>query len=775
MAATVDGRMCRSGFAFLAVAFSMVLPATSAAQSSKERPFVEAVKVETGPRVDGVLDDAAWQTATPVDTFTQQEPRLGQPATERTEVRIVYDARTIYIGVRAFQPGGVAVADEPGAAGAGGAHAQHSGAVVATEMRRDSDRLFDEDNFQVILDTFKDSRNGYMFVTTPLGAKLEQQIFDEGEGGGRGTTSNVNRNWDGVWDAASQITDDGWTAEIAIPTNTVRFRSSDEQVWGVNFLRHIRRKNELDYWSPIPRAYSLTRVSLAGELRGLQGLNLGMDLKLKPFVLAGPRRRELSATNTATTWARDVGLDARYGVTAGLNLDVTLNTDFAQVEVDDQQVNLTRFGLFFPEKRDFFLEASNFFTMGTGASFTSTPVQTDLFFSRKIGLSDAGQPVPILGGARLTGKVGRHNIAVLDVQTDEAFGRAGDNFFVSRYSRDVLRRSRVGALFINKESVDGSAHYNRTMGVDGNFSLGNSFQVNTYLAKTLTNPDQPWTGGRPIGEGDDMAFYGRVAYRDPKWQIWLNYLDVQENFNPEAGFLQRSGGHRTTKAYFSPTPRPKRGNIKLIEPMYVLTYVTNQQGRLVGRLHHLMVGTTLRDDSFINVIYQKNLDVLEQPFNIRPGVRIPVGGYSMDEWRLTYNTSPGKKFFQRATWQADDFYAGTRRSLQWGVGARATSKLSAELNYNRNDVKMPWGNFLVNLTSLRVDYTFSPRMTVRSLTQYNTSTNEISNNIRFNLIHRPGSDLFVVYNDLRQTGLPADVFAQKDRQLVVKLNYLIQK
>jgi hypothetical protein len=766
---------CRRSLASLALSLIFGLAAMpAAAQPSRERPAIHAVRVDEGPRVDGALDDEVWSRATPVEGFTQQEPNLGQPATERTEVRIVYDARTIYIAVHAYQTGGVtAPAAAPGAEA--GAHAHHGDGVVATEMRRDSDRLFDEDNFQVILDTFKDSRNGYMFVTTPLGAKLEQQIFDEGEGGGRGTTSNVNRNWDGVWDSAARITDDGWTAEMSIPTNTLRFRPDDEQTWGINFLRHIRRKNELDYWSPIPRAYALTRVSLAGELRGLQNLSLGWDLKLKPFVVTGPRRRELSASNRSTTWARDVGLDARYGVTAGLNLDVTINTDFAQVEVDDQQVNLTRFGLFFPEKRDFFLEASNFFTMGTGASFTSTPVQTDLFFSRRIGLSETGQPVPIQAGARLTGKMGKNNLAVLDVQTDDAFAKPGDNFFVSRYSRDVLRRSRVGAIFVNKESVDGSPHYNRTMGVDGNFSLGNSFQVNSYVAKTLTNPDQPWIGGRPIGEGQDLAFYGRVAYRDPRMQVWLNYLDVQENFNPEAGFLQRTGGHRTTKAYFSPTPRPKRGAIKVMEPMYVLTYTTNQHGELVGRLHHLMLGTTLRDDSFINVIYQRNLDVLELPFNIRPDVRIPLGSYNMNEWMFTYNTSPGKRFFQRVTYQPNDFYGGTRRSLSYGVGARATSKLSAELNYNRNDVKMPWGDFLVNLTSLRVDYTFSPRMTIRSLTQYNTSTHEISNNVRFNLIHRPGSDLFVVYNDLQQTGLPADIFPQKDRQLVVKLNYLIQK
>ncbi|HUE85211.1 MAG TPA: DUF5916 domain-containing protein [Vicinamibacterales bacterium] len=713
----------------------------SSAQPSRERPSAQATRVDQAPRIDGTLDEAVWRLAPVLDQFTQQEPTEGQPASDRTEVRVLYDHAHLYIGVTAF-------ASEP---------------VVATEMRRDADRLFDEDNFQVILDTFHDSRNGYMFLTTPLGAKLEQQVFDEGEGGGRGTTANVNRNWDGIWDAAAQITPDGWTAEMMIPVSTVRFVPG-QTIWGVNFMRHVRRRNELVYWAPIPKAYTLTRVSLAGELTGLDGLSRGLDLKLKPFVLAGVQRNASGPSTATTRWPRDIGLDARYGVTAGLNLDVTANTDFAQVEVDEQQVNLTRFGLFFPEKRDFFLENSNLFTMGTGSAFTSAPVQTDLFFSRRIGLSAEGQPIPIVGGARLTGKVGANSVAVLDIQTERAFERPGDNFFVGRYSRDILRRSRIGALFVNKESMGGSTHFNRTMGVDGNFAIGRSLQVNSFLAKTAT----------PGLSGKDMAFYGRIAYRDPSWNLWLNYLDVQDNFNAEAGFVQRRG-IRTTKAYFSPTPRPKSGRIRLMEPMYVLTYMTDQANRLIGRIHHYMLGTTLQDASFINVIFQQNLDVVDVPFRIQPGVVIPTGSYRMNEWTLTYNTSPGRRLYQRLSFSPNEFYGGTRRQATAAMGARATSRLSAELQYNRNDVNMPWGTFLINLTTLRVDYTFSPKMTIRSLTQYNSATREISNNIRYNVIHRPGSDLYVVYNELRQTGLPTDVFAQKDRQLVVKLSYLLQR
>ena len=692
-------------------------------------------------KVDGVLDEASWSSAPIVDRFIQQEPQEGQDATDRTEVRLVYDAGHLYIGV----------------------HAYATLAVSATEMRRDADRLFDEDNFQVILDTFHDSRNGYMFLTTPLGAKLEQQIFDEGEGGGRGGTANINRNWDGVWDAASKITSDGWTAEIEIPFSTVRFVPSDAQVWGVNFQRHTRRKNETALWAPLPKAFTLTRVSMAGELRGLSGISRGLDLRLKPFLLGGMHNVQASASNKTTDGIHDVGLDARYGLTAGLNLDVTINTDFAQVEVDEQQVNLSRFGLFYPEKRDFFLENSNFFTMGTASAFTTTQVQTDLFFSRRIGLSDSGTPLPLLGGVRVAGKSGRNNIGALDIQTDNAFGVPGANFFVGRYSRDVFKRSRVGAIFINKDSAS-STLFNRTMGVDANIAPSANMQVQGYVAKTET----------PGKDGNDMAFFGRVGYRDPKWNLYLNYLDVQQNFNAEAGFVQRTG-IRTTKAHFGPTPRPKKGSVKLFEPMYVLTYTTDQTNRLVGRQNHLMLGTTLRDDTFINVIYQETLDVLDVPFRIRPNVTIPVGSYVMKEWMFTVNTSPGRRVYERLTVAPVDFYGGSRLNLSAAAGVRASSRFATELQFNRNDVKMPWGAFLVNLSTLRLDYTFSPRMTVRSLTQYNDATHEVSNNVRFNFIYRPGSDIYLVYNDLSQTGLPADIFGKKDRQFVLKATYLLQR
>ena len=715
--------------------------------SARERYSIAAVRVDTAPKIDGVLDDAVWQRAPIAQEFTQQEPREGAPASERTEVRVLYDGKNLLIGVHAFdsQPDG----------------------LVATEMRRDSDRLLDEDNFQIILDTFNDSRNGYMFVTTPLGAKLEQQIAEEGEGNTRAglINANVNRNWDGIWEVAARVTDDGWTAEIAIPLTTLRFADSKQQTWGVNFMRNIRRKNEQVFWAPIPKAYSLTRVSMAGSLTGLESLSHGLDLKLKPYVVSGGRANHLVAGQTGNAFLHAVGLDAKYGVSGGMNLDVTYNTDFAQAEVDEQQVNLTRFSLLFPEKRDFFLENAAQFKMGTGGTFTSSTVETDLFFSRKIGLSDAGLPIPIIGGARLAGKQGRHNVGLLDIQTDNAFGRPGENFLVARYNTDVLKRSRVGAIFVNKEATGGDPHYNRTAGADANLVLGKSLQMNGFVAKTDT----------PGVAGHDMAVFGRLAYRDPAWNLWVNYLDVGDNFNPEVGFVQRRGV-KTTKAYVSPTPRPGVLGIRMLEPMAVLTYITDQQNRLVGRTQHFMNGFYMQDGSFFNVIYQRDLDVVDAPFVVpQTHVTIPVGSYSFDEATLTYNTNPARRVYERFTWNPMQFYGGTKQGISAAVGVRAGSHLASELSLTRNDAKLPFGNFVQNLSILRIDYAMSPRTTIRSLTQYNSLTHQVTNNVRFNFIYRPGSDLYIVYNDLQQTGVAPGAFQVSDRQIVLKMSYLLAR
>lgn len=701
----------------------------------REQYRVEPQRVDEGPVVDGVLDEAVWQRATVIDTFTQQEPAEGRAATERTEVLLLYDATRLYVGVRA--------------------HDSNPTGIVATEMRRDSERLLEEDNFQLILDTFDDSRNGYMFVTSPLGAKLEQQVFEEGEGGRRGSASNINRDWDGVWDVEARRTAEGWTAEIVIPMMTLRFPEAGQQVWGANFMRSIRRKNEQVYWAPIPKAYGLTRVSLAGSMTGMTTLSRGLDLRLKPFVVAGGRRDRTGGL-LAESRSNDVGLDLKYGIRSGLNLDVTLNTDFAQAEVDEQQVNLTRFPLFFPEKRDFFLEnAGQFSVRNAGGDRLA-----DLFFSRSIGLY-AGQPIPITAGARLSGKVNRHTVAIMNLQTAEAFGRPGENFLVARYSRDVLRRSKIGGLVVNKEA-GGTPQFNRTFAVDTTLAVARNFTVNSFLAKTST----------PGLSGGDMAFHGRGAWLDSRWNLFAEFTDIQDHFNPEVGFVPRRG-IRTSKLHVERNPRPGKYNIRQLEPMINITYTTDQHNRLLTRRIHHMIGTRLENGSYINVVFNRHFEWLDVPFRIQRNVTIPIGTYRFGEWDLTYNSDPSRRVYHRITYSPQTFFDGTRTDVSAAVGARATNRLAAELQYQRNDIDVPWGAFDVNLSILRLDLALSPRMTFRTLSQYNTSTSQLTNSVRFNFIYRPGSDLYVVYDELK-----GDLRGQpeiRNRQLLVKMTYLLAR
>ena len=734
-----------------------------AVPAPSEQYRVAPVRVEDGPRIDGRLDEEVWLQAAVIDEFVQQEPVEGQPATERTVVRLLYDAQALYLGVEA--------------------HDSEPDGVIATEMRRDSPRLLDEDNFQVILDTFHDRRSGYMFVTSPLGAKLEQQVAEEGEGGWRGRNSNnVNVNWDGVWDVVSRRTGDGWVAEIAIPMVTLRFPKTERQVWGVNFMRNIRRKNEQVFWAPISKEYTLTRVSLAGTMTGLAGLNRGLDLRLTPYALAGGRQDRAERRLDGSGFG-DYGLDVKYGVASGLNLDLTVNTDFAQVEVDEQQVNLTRFPLFFPEKRDFFLENAGMFNVG--ARGTGFGRLADLFFTRRIGLSERGQPIPIAGGARLTGKVGRHNVAAMNITTQSAFGDPGDNFFVGRYSRDVLARSKVGGIVINKEAV-GAADFNRTFAVDTTLALHRNLTMTAFLARTETPrgsyparyaPLEPGAGAR------DRAGYARATWLSPAWHVYGEFVDLQEHFNPEVGFVPRIG-IRTSKFHGEWNPRPGRWNIRMFDPMWNVTYTTDQHNRLLTRRVHNMVGTYFENGSSVTVFYNDHFEQLDVPFPIRnTGVTVPAGAYRFGEWVFSYQSDPSRRLYTRTRFSPQTFFDGTRIDLQATVGLRATNRVSAEGVFNRSDVDLPWGEFVADLASLRLDLTLSPRVTVRSLSQYNSLTGELSNSIRFNWIYSPGSDIYVAYDELRLDDLflfdphvrrsPwGDV---RNRQIAIKMTYLLSR
>ena len=730
---------------------TLTLGRETQAATPSERYNIEPTRTDRPPRLDGVLEEEEWLHAAVIDEFVQQEPSEGDPATERTVVRLMYDARALYVGVEAYD--------------------SIANGVIATEMRRDSRQLLDEDNFQLIFDTFNDSRSGYMFVTSPLGAKLEQQIAEEGEGGYRrlssSVNSNVNLDWDGVWDVSAHPTDQGWAAEIAIPMVTMRFPETDRQVWGVNFMRNIRRKNEQVFWAPIEKGYNLTRVSQAGTMTGLGGVDRGMDLRVTPYVLAGGRQDRAATAGLGGSGFNDVGLDVKYGVASGLNLDVTLNTDFAQVEVDEQQVNLTRFPLFFPEKRDFFLENAGMFSVKSQGSTRLA----DLFFTRRVGLA-GGQPIPIIGGTRLTGKVHRHNIALMNIQTQEVGARPGENFFVGRYSRDILARSKVGGMIINKEAV-GDAHYNRTFAVDTSLTPHPFFSVTGFVAKTES----------PQFASDDMMGHLMLVWLSPSARVYSEYTDIQDNFNAEVGFLPRIGIRRS-KLHAQWNPRPGRWGIRSMDPMMNIEYTTDQNNRLLSRRVHHMIGIQFEDGSSLTFITNKEFEQLDVPFQITDDVTIPIGTYRFWSPSVRYRSDPSRRLSTSASYAPQGFFGGTRTDWSTSVNLRATSRIAMQGSVNRSDVVLPDGAFIADLASLQFDLALSPEITLRSLTQYNSTTDSVSTSVRFNWIYRPGSDIYIAYDELRQDDfLGVDPTLRhagrvpwvQNRQLAIKMTYLLSR
>lgn len=728
---------------------------------------VRAVETDTPPILDGIFEEREWGRGALIEGLVQQEPNEGAPATEETEIYLMYDAETLYIGVRAWDRSGLG--------------------VTATEMRRDSDRILDEDNFQIILDTFKDSRSGYMFVTNPLGAKLDQQVFNEGEGGGRGfgfATSNVNRDWDGVWHVAASTVDDGWIAEIAIPMVTLRFPAAEEQSWGMNLMRNIGRKNEQAFWAPITKEFTIYKVSLAGSLNGMASLSRGLDLRMTPFVTGGGSS-VLQESVEDSDFDGDVGLDMKYGITPGINLDLTFNTDFAQAEVDDEQVNLTRFPLFFPEKRDFFLENSGQFNVGSATAFSR---YADLFFSRRIGLSAAGGNVPIIGGARLTGKIGRNDIAIMNVQTDQAFGGTAENFLVAKYSRNIFSRSRVGFLFVNKSSSDylgdiTNDHYNRTFGVDALLTPHPNLTIQGFLAKTETpgivvpvdDPGTPWR--EDVGYGENGR-YVNATWLDTKWRIYGEFADFDNDFNPEVGFLPRAG-IRTTKLHLERNPRPNFWGIRVLSPMVNWTYTTDQDGLRLADRWHYMLGSRFDNGAFLNIWYNDHFDRVQRDFTLN-GVVVPAGDYNFGEWRVSFDSNQARKIYYGLMVAPQGFYGGDRWDGSVSIGARLTDRLSTETAYNRNDVSLPGGDFVVNLASLRVDFAISPTMSIRSVTQYNSQVDQFGTSARFRWTYRPGSDIYIVYDELqRDPTAPADDpladLYFRDRSLIVKATFLVTR
>ena len=495
------------------LAGAVFYPVGLLAQAAQIPSTAIASRVDTPPSLDGeVLSDPVWESVSPVSDFWQITPDEGEPASERTEVRIVYTVNTLYFGVICYD--------------------RTPDSIIVSDSRRDAP-LDETDSFQIILDTYLDQQNGFVFGTNPAGIEYDGQVANEGlandnpvraQTGGSGGGFNIN--WDASWEVKTQISSIGWSAEFAIPFRTLRFSKRSSQTWGLNFQRNIRCRNETAFWSPLPRQFNLYRLSLAGNLTHLE-ISTPRNLKLIPYTLGEVRKQQDRKTN----WLGTVGGDLKYSVTPSLTLDVTYNTDFAQVEVDEQQINLDRFDLFFPEKRPFFLENAGLFAVGE-------PEEVELFFSRRIGIGPEGEIIPIVAGARLTGKLGGTNIGFLNMQTEEAQGvTPANNFTVARASRELPNRFFLGAIFVNRQGTGDLApdrDHNQTYGVDGRWGIGEYGEVSGFAARTST----------PDSEEGQSAYRIGTSYNSAAWLLRGSYMEVAQDFNPEVGFLQRTEGFR---------------------------------------------------------------------------------------------------------------------------------------------------------------------------------------------------------------------------------------
>lgn len=721
----------------------------AAAARAEERVDLQAIDPNTfkaiaarlpegqAPEIDGRLDDEVWLLAPASGNFVQREPAFGQPSTERTEFRILYDHATLYIGVWAFD-------SDPSR-------------ISASELKRDSN-LGKGDQIKVVIDTFHDHRNAFAFFTNPLGAYKDAHSVENAR--------IINYDWNAVWENRTSIDDRGWYAEMAIPLSQLRFPTSvGEATWGLNVCRVIIRKNEDAYWVPYPREWGMggfARLSNAGVLTGLENMRSRRRFEFMPF--AAPRVTRDFDAGTDTDRDAKLGFDLRLGLTNDLTADLTYNTDFAQVEADQEVVNLTRFSLFFPEKRQFFTESMGIFDYGRsgasqgGAQSANDPGLLAVFYSRRIGLLD-GREVPLIGGGKVTGRAGPYALGVMNLTTDE--GRHA-NYTAVRVKRNVLAQSSVGAIFLNR---DATASWNRTAGVDAGFLFGQHMTVTGIFAKTFS----PETSGR------DAAAVGDFIWKSDRFNYGLTYLDIGERFNAEMGFIPRVDV-RNTRAKAGWTPRPGWKGVRQLSFTGMTDYFENHDGRVESRNHSVEFQLTRQDNANVRVTVLRDFEFLAAPFRLA-GVDLPVGGYGWTTSGLSYSSNQSKRVYGTAGVDFGGFYSGDLRSFRGSLNFVLGRTLLFEPNYTRNHILLPGRpRYVTNTLNTRVSYSLSPDIFFKTFFQYNDERRTATVNVLFWYVYRPGSDFYVVYNNGWETDVPGPREVRvRNRSLAVKLTYWLSR
>jgi hypothetical protein len=710
-------------------------PAPLLTRDPDGRVTVRATRVSVPVTIDGRLDEEVYRSIPSITDFVQQEPVEGAPVTEKTEAWILFDDKNIYLACRCWDA--------------------HPDRIVANDMRRDSPNVNQHDSFGVQFDPFNDGRGGFFFYMTPVGGVRDAITSD----------ARANNDWNTVWEWKASRTDRGWIAEMAIPFKSLRYRAGREQTWGIQVRRLIRSKNERVHLTKLSAAWgsgAWNRMSHAATLVGLEAPAASLNVEVKPYAIAGVTTDVVSRPALNNDFDPDAGFDVKYGVTKSLTFDFTYNTDFAQVEADEAQVNLTRFALSLPEKRDFFLEGGGIFSFGavSGASADEAPL---IFYSRRIGLT-GGRPLPVVGGGRLTGKAGRWTVGAINIEVDddEDVGAEQTNFTVLRLQRNILRRSSIGGIYTRRSVSTLAPGSNDVWGVDANLGFFNHVNLGGYLAQSRTEGLN----------GDDLYYRGQFVYDADRYGLTIDRQVAGENFNPEVGFMRRENFRRSVlKGRFSPRTRANRLVRKWVYEAR-LDYVTDNDDRLESRELFGEFRTELHSSDVIGVRYERLHEFLPEPFQLE-GVAIAAGGYSFDNTVLSYEAGQQHRLSGTASFETGGFYGGRKKTAEFSGRLEVTPRLGIEPNISFNWLDLPLGSVTTTVVGGRATLSITPRMFVAALAQYSSSSTSVLANVRFRWEYRPGSELFFVYTEGRST-LPSRGTELQSRGLVLKVNRLFR-
>lgn len=669
---------------------------------------IRTLRIHQPIQVNGELSEAIWQGAEHISNFTQRELNEGELATERTDVAILYDQKNLYIGVWCYD--------------------SNSDKIVAQKLKRDFD-YETEDNFKIIIDTYHDKRNGYLFVTNPNGARFDALIQDNGK--------QENEAWNGVWKVKTKITKHGWLVEFEIPFSTLKFNTAKKQVWGINFERNIRQKREQDLWQGWSRDSELEQVARAGTLTGIESINSVTLMELKPYGIAGVETDSLGKNS----WVAHTGGDLNYLITPTMKLNLTANTDFAQVESDRLQVNLTRFSLFYPEKREFFLEGSNYFDFSLGHSIQP-------FYSRRIGLTPDRSVIPIIAGARLLGKTGKTTLGGMSIQTTRKDTIPTTNYTVLRWKQDIWQQSSIGLIGVGKFEPN---RQNNVYGADFLYSTSNLFGDKTFAiggaaARSYTSDREKKNG---LAHRVFMDFPNDLIDFSAIWDR------SSAEFNPESGFLRRTN-YQMFMADLRIKPRPKflPWIQKLVlKPMDFNYYIDDQTHKLQSLWTEFRpMGFTTKSGEFFESNVQRRAENLTEDFEIHEGIFIPAGEYWFTRYELQFATFRGRPVYGFFFINWGDFYDG--KSTEWFVKStfQINKHFSISPDITQNYIALPAGSFTVNEIGGRIDLAISPDLFGSVFGQWNNEEQEILLNFRVNWIPTPGTDLYFVVNQSIDTG-----------------------